>query len=209
MQIIIRYLFLTQEYKYECKRFIWFHQAGWYHSQWTWVCVNFRSWWWTGRPGMLRFMGSQRVGQDWATELNWKVYCYCSIVHCTEKGMQLRKDCKLLTEEGDFWWIYIVWLNVRFKTPHCLFLRWCFRVSRAHNISFSIRLLPFSYSRIKIIIITNTEKQVPVTMFSTFINILPLQLCSYQCLCLQDFLSLHLHETSSSLDLWFCYFIFL
>ena len=30
-----------------------------------------RSWWWTGRPGMLRFMGLQRVGHDWATELNW------------------------------------------------------------------------------------------------------------------------------------------
>ena len=28
-------------------------------------------WWWTGRPGMLRFMGSQRVRHDWATELNW------------------------------------------------------------------------------------------------------------------------------------------
>ena len=45
--------------------------AGWHHwldgreFEWT------RSWWWTGRPGMLRFMGSQRVGHDWATELNW------------------------------------------------------------------------------------------------------------------------------------------
>ena len=35
----------------------------------TWVWVNSRSWWWTGRPGVLRFMGSQRVGHDWATEL--------------------------------------------------------------------------------------------------------------------------------------------
>ena len=35
------------------------------------VWVNSRSWWWTGRPGMLRFMGSQRVGHDWVTELNW------------------------------------------------------------------------------------------------------------------------------------------
>ena len=35
----------------------------------TWVWVNSGSWWWTGRPGMLRFMGSQRVGHDWATEL--------------------------------------------------------------------------------------------------------------------------------------------
>ena len=31
------------------------------------------SWWWTGRPGMLWFMGLQRVGHDWATELNWKL----------------------------------------------------------------------------------------------------------------------------------------
>ena len=35
----------------------------------TWVWVNSGSWWWTGRPGVLRFMGSQRVRHDWATEL--------------------------------------------------------------------------------------------------------------------------------------------
>ena len=46
---------------------------GWMASltQWTWVWVNSRSWWWTGRPSVLRFMGSQRVRHDWATELNW------------------------------------------------------------------------------------------------------------------------------------------
>ena len=46
---------------------------GWTASltQWTWVWVNSGSWWWTGRPGVLWFMGSQRVGHDWATELNW------------------------------------------------------------------------------------------------------------------------------------------
>ena len=32
---------------------------------------NSGSWWWTGRPGVLRFMGSQGVGHDWATKLNW------------------------------------------------------------------------------------------------------------------------------------------
>ena len=37
----------------------------------TWVWVNSGSWWWTERPGVLRFMGSQRVGHDWVTELNW------------------------------------------------------------------------------------------------------------------------------------------
>ena len=40
-------------------------------TQWTWVWINSRSWWWTGRPGVLQFMGSQRVRHDWATELNW------------------------------------------------------------------------------------------------------------------------------------------
>ena len=38
---------------------------------WTWVWVNSGSWWWTGRPGMLQFMGLQRVRHDWVTELNW------------------------------------------------------------------------------------------------------------------------------------------
>ena len=40
-------------------------------TRWTWVWVNSGSWWWTGRPGVLQFMGSQRVGQNWVTELNW------------------------------------------------------------------------------------------------------------------------------------------
>ena len=40
-------------------------------TQWTWVWVNSRSWWWTGRPGMLQSLGSQRVGHDWTTELSW------------------------------------------------------------------------------------------------------------------------------------------
>ena len=46
---------------------------GWMASltQWTWVWVNSRNWWWTGRPGVLWSMGSQTVGHDWVTELNW------------------------------------------------------------------------------------------------------------------------------------------
>ena len=40
-------------------------------TQWTWVWVNSGSWWWTGRPGVLRFMGLQRVRHDWAADLIW------------------------------------------------------------------------------------------------------------------------------------------
>ena len=49
---------------------------GWMASltQWMWVWVNSRSCWWIGRTGVLWFMGSQRVGHEWATELNWYIY---------------------------------------------------------------------------------------------------------------------------------------
>ena len=48
---------------------------GWMASltRWTWVWVSSGSWLWTGKPGVLQSMGSQRVGLDWATELNWKM----------------------------------------------------------------------------------------------------------------------------------------
>ena len=46
---------------------------GWMASltRWTWVWASFGSWWWTGKPGVLQSMRSQRVGPSWATELNW------------------------------------------------------------------------------------------------------------------------------------------
>ena len=46
---------------------------GWMASltQWTWVWVSSGNWWWTGKPGVLQSMGLQRVGHDWAIELNW------------------------------------------------------------------------------------------------------------------------------------------
>ena len=55
---------------------------------WTWVWASLRSWWWTGKPGVLQSMGSHRVRHGWGTELNWwdLVYrvlhfmecCYCT-----------------------------------------------------------------------------------------------------------------------------------
>ena len=51
---------------------------GWMVSptQWTWVLVNSRSWWWTGRPDMLQSMRSQRVRHDWVTELNGIIFTH-------------------------------------------------------------------------------------------------------------------------------------
>ena len=50
------------------QRMRWLHGIT---NQWTWVWVDSSSWWWIGRAGVLWFMGSQRVGHDWVTELNW------------------------------------------------------------------------------------------------------------------------------------------
>ena len=60
---------------------------GWMASLtwWTWVWVNSGSWWWTGRPVVLWFMGSQRVGHNWATELianNGKYALFSSHIIC-------------------------------------------------------------------------------------------------------------------------------
>ena len=54
--------------------------VGWHHWLIGHEWVNSGSWWCTGRPGVLQFMGSQRVGNDWVTELNWtewRIESYC------------------------------------------------------------------------------------------------------------------------------------
>ena len=71
---------------------------GWMASptQWTWVWVNSGSWWRTGRTGVLRFMGLQRVGHDWATKLNWNWYSlscvYISRVYILYQGYLLSRN---------------------------------------------------------------------------------------------------------------------
>ena len=88
--------------------------VGWHHTQWTWVWVNSGSWWWIGRPGLLQSMGSQRVGHDWVTELNWK----CNkmkldpyLAPFTKINLKQRLNCKTwshkLLEENI--WEEILW----------------------------------------------------------------------------------------------------
>ena len=71
---------------------------GWMASltRWTWVLVNSGSWWWTGRPGVLQFMGSQRVGYYWATELNWTW-------HVTDLVFIVIHHCVLRTCNRSWW----------------------------------------------------------------------------------------------------------
>ena len=62
----------AKDWKWEEKGTTEDEMVEWHHPlNGHWVWVNSGSWWWTGRPGMLQSMGSQRAGHDWVTELNW------------------------------------------------------------------------------------------------------------------------------------------
>jgi len=69
--------------------------VGWHHglTWWTWIWASSRSWWWTGKPGVMQSMGLQRVGHDWATELNWTDENYLESTNvfmatkCVQKGL--------------------------------------------------------------------------------------------------------------------------
>ena len=69
-------------------------------TKWTWVWVNSRSWWLIRRPGMLWFMGSQRVGHDWATELT---HITCGEQCLLGKRGSLLKILKCIMPSPDLW----------------------------------------------------------------------------------------------------------
>ena len=85
---------------------------GWMASLtwWMWVWVNSGSWWWTGRPGVLWFMGSRRVRHDWVTELNW-----------TEGTQALKTTRVLTTGGGNKYIISLLWymeINAKIWSRH-------------------------------------------------------------------------------------------
>jgi len=70
---------------------------GWMASltRWTWVWVNSRSWWWTGRPGMLQFMGCKE--SDTTERLNWTELNYI---------LRPQTDQNLRNDDIDFFWAF-------------------------------------------------------------------------------------------------------
>ena len=82
---------------------------GWMASppQSTWVWVNSGSWWWTERPGVLWFIGSQVVGHDWAIELNWR-----SGKECNCKGRHEDISLYCWKELSWFWWLLLKYTYV-------------------------------------------------------------------------------------------------
>ena len=72
-------------------------------TRWTWVWVHSGSWWWAWRPSVLQFIGSQRVGHDWATELNWTsavvlliLFLFHSLYHHCSASILMVLDLRVL-----------------------------------------------------------------------------------------------------------------
>jgi len=85
-------------------------------TRWTWVWVNSRSWWWTGRPGVLQSMGSQRVGHDWATELSWVFTSACMLIWEAEWLSGTEPTCQCRRHGFDPWVRKIPWRRKREPT---------------------------------------------------------------------------------------------
>ena len=85
----------------------------------AWVWVNSRSWWWTGRPGVLRFMGSQWVGPDRVAELNWTRELSEVLVR-SHRGMGPSPEVPLVTFLRPGKWLWVPTLPWFWEEP----IRW-------------------------------------------------------------------------------------
>ena len=88
---------------------------------WMWVWTSSGSWWWTGKPGVLQSMTSQRVGHDWVNWSELRNKHYHSHFH--------RKICKRIKhlQKSHSWFCVICWLLrslILFFAPSCAKARW-------------------------------------------------------------------------------------
>ena len=65
-------------------------------THWIWVWANSGSWWWTGKPGVLQSMGSERIGHNWATELNWSILLKIFICY-------IHTGCQWHPKQSQYW----------------------------------------------------------------------------------------------------------
>ena len=114
---------------------------GWMASltRWTWFWASSGSWWWTGKPGVLQSMGSQRVGHDWVTELNWILW-KSVIFACTHNSIFSRFFDELEHPQWEFIFLPIFAVLPSFRnalqTLLCIKAIWTRAFSSCSAVSF-------------------------------------------------------------------------
>ena len=125
---------------------------GWMASptQWTWIWVNSRSWWWTGRPRVLQSMGSQRVRHDWATELmlHGSLTTACCQSRATKLDRRNQPTCNFALL-GDL--NTLIWFSVGFKSLCYTVRHWDRQLAHICPITLQAEIiftiLPLTHSR--------------------------------------------------------------
>ena len=85
-------------------------------TQWTWVWASSGSWWWTGKSGILQSMGSQKVGHDWATVLNWTDRYFVFHLRSHAAG---KPSCSWVDMQNMCVYIYIyIYIYVQYNTSN-------------------------------------------------------------------------------------------
>ena len=96
--------------------------VGWHHwcdgLMWLCIWVGSRSRWWTRKPGVLQSMGSQRIGHDWVTELNWirLVWYWWKARYIDRWGKTVSRDKLIIVWLNNFWWVLRQWASLVAQT---------------------------------------------------------------------------------------------
>ena len=93
---------------------------GWIASwtQWTWVWVSSRSWWWIGKPGLLQSMGLQRVGHNWVSGLNWGLLAWIVMLISYELLAKLNSRSILKKTKSSPLMYYVKWYIFALKSGY-------------------------------------------------------------------------------------------
>ena len=129
-----------------------------------WVRVDSGSWWWTGRPGVLQRMGLQRVGHDWATELNWTDMLFMKGLPVWLSGKESTCWCK--THGSHLWVGKISWRKKQQPTP-------VFLPGKSHGQRSLVGYSPWGHKESQMWLSKSTTLYMKVVLGGTVVDNLP------------------------------------
>ena len=166
---------------------------GWMASptQWTWVWVDSGRWWWTGKPGVVQFMGSQSVGHNWATELGWTELTATHVWKIpfldSHPASSLGKKCPFDKEKGK---PVVILICISFYN-----LLWVFMFGASSTLCICVIFSPHSILECVSFNLWNYMKNINI-IYYTLVNVFPGFSCFLWCMTQSGIARLNLHTPS-------------